>query len=127
MAITGLLVHPLLPDGVDRICFQLVACGVLLLIDGFPGIHGFDLPIAGMRLRWGRPVVMLSGLTMYFFMFQHVIAVDFIRSSVNIATSGFSSFNYWGLAALALAATFFVSLLASGIESKLRFILGKTN
>lgn len=116
----GLVSNRFMPVGLEYLPYHLVSFGVVLLVASFPRVRGLDSAVSEARRRCGYLAVSLSGLTMYYFMFQHVVVRNFVASSTAAAQQGFGTFDYFGLAAIALVATFLVALLADSIEKKLR-------
>ena len=117
----GLTSEALAPETLRYFGYHLVAFGVVLLVDRFPYAEGLSEMAFKLRGRLGGLIVSLSGLTMYYFLFQHFVVNSFIASSAAAAAEqAFGNFDYLGLAVLSLVATLIVSIVADSLEKRLR-------
>lgn len=100
--------------------YQLIALGIFTLVElreqmvsqfRGSGVSRFD--------RAGRVLVWLSGLTLYFFMFQHVVEHWLVTTVSPFIEVTFGTFDYWGLVALALGITAVAAMLAAALEKQI--------
>lgn len=101
--------------------FQLLSSGVFLLIELREQRMRKRMKGEGGGIsRFHRVLVRLSGMTLYFFMYQHEI----IRWAVPIAGKSidysFGAFDYVGLAVIIVLITLFVAVMTQSLERGIR-------
>lgn len=99
---------------------QLICAGVLALLELRARLavrRGSPLPA---RSRTRAVFEGLSGLTLYFFLFQHLVVLWVIAKALPLMGEGFGTFDYWGLAALSALVTLVAAMLGSALEDRVR-------
>lgn len=101
-------------------CRQVIAVGVILAVDGVSVPLLSNSRLRGACAHLTPSFVWLSGLSMYFFMFQHVVESEMVSAAAGLCPTGFGSFDYWGLAIMTAVVTLSISVVADGLERELR-------
>ena len=70
--------------------------------------------------RVHRILIRCSGLTLYFFMFQHVVIYWISSLAAPQIDASFGMFDYWGLAALVVCVTAMLAALTQKLEMGIR-------
>ena len=124
------VVVPLVPQEITycvrALRYQLPALGIFLVIETMPPpAKTLTTPFTRIRNRCAPVLALFSDLTMYVFMFQHVIATCFAEHASAYSGQGFGSFDYWGVALLSAIAAFLVAFVVEGLERKARARIGR--
>lgn len=99
---------------------QLVCAGVLALLELRARLavrRGSPLPA---RSRARAVFEGLSGLTLYFFLFQHLAVLWVVAKALPLMGEGFGTFDYWGLAGLSALVALVAAMLAAALEGRVR-------
>lgn len=105
--------------------YQLVGGGIILLAE-FYEQRRLETSIRESQQSNGhfeRVMTGLSALTLYFFMFQHVVGIELIEAATPYISSTFGTGNYWGLVTLTLLLTLLIALVVYKLESWIRTFL----
>ena len=78
--------------------YQLVGAGILLLADLY---EQYRLKTSTRETqqngsRFERIISVLSALTLYFFMFQHIVGIELIDAATPYISPTFGTGDYWG-------------------------------
>ncbi|KAB7790349.1 acyltransferase family protein [Bifidobacterium leontopitheci] len=99
---------------------QMLAAGIIIIVD----FTGFRNKPSHQENNTGthRLIVLLSDLSMYAFLFQHVIIVDVLNSVSGIADSnhGFSTIDYYCLMCFIIILVFAIAFVVSEFENAIR-------
>ncbi len=126
MVLTGMIAPGLLraadfENHLISVFRQMVGAGIILIVDGINVKHiDFEPAFEGVLRRLSTVFIWLSGLSMYFFMFQHVVEAKMVSRAATLCPESFDSFDYWGLAILTAVVTLLVSIAAEGLEEKIK-------
>ena len=123
LTIFGLVLSSFTTDSLTHLPYQVVAYGIFLFIEGFPQIKKLERCACDLKNRWGSLLVSLSNLTMYFFMFKHVVAHFFVFNSRAARPETFGNLDYFGLAFISLSGTLLIALLADSVQKKLHSMI----
>lgn len=104
---------------------QMLAAGVIVIIDfaGFGRTVFKHQAVACTSLQ--RVIVLMSDLSMYAFLFQHVIIVDVLSSVSGTADAnhGFQAIDYYSLMLFVIILVFAVAFVVSKFEKAIRYRL----
>lgn len=105
--------------------YQLVGAGVLLLVELYEQrrLEASTRKTQRNRSRFERIISALSALTLYFFMFQHIVGIGLIDAAAPYISPTFGTGNYWGLVALTLLLTLLIALAVYKLERWIRALL----
>ncbi|HJB54317.1 MAG TPA: acyltransferase [Candidatus Olsenella avistercoris] len=98
---------------------QIVAAGIFVFVELSGERAGGGAPSG----RSKRVLVRLSGLTLYFFMFQHIVENEIVEAAAPHVTLSFGTFDYWGLAILTVIITGLIAGLVGCLDRSLRGLL----
>lgn len=104
--------------------YQLVGAGILLISEFYEQQHlGENKGASSQRgKRFAHALSSLSALTLYFFMFQHIVGTEIIHAAAPYIGPMFGTGNYWGLVMLTLLLTLLVALVVYKVEHWIRAI-----
>ena len=121
LLLTGFLPTPLY----STIRYQLVGSGILIFAELYEQSRLDADTRESQRIyrRFGRMMANLSALTLYFFMFQHIVGAEILKAAAPYIGSSFGTGNYWGLVALTLLLTLLIALAVYKLEGWIRTLL----
>ena len=103
---------------------QLIFAGIFLLIELREQVAAARNQEPSEKVRRVRRVlVRLSGLTLYFFMFQHIVEHAVVTAVAPSIGPAFGTFDYWGLILVVLLLTLLVAVCMSKLEQAIRSLL----
>lgn len=113
-----LLVMGILPTPLPtEVRYQAASAGLFGLVELRERAVAAEQDVVSPRAERARRVLArLSGLTLYFFMFQHVVVDQMVSGLARSLDPSFGTFDYWGVAAMVVLVTALISRMMTGLE-----------